>query len=163
VSLDRAGLGAKPQDVLQSHAMINFKRLFVYVGAYTHAASAGQVRAEGIYVYRLDAITGILTPVSVAKDIINPSFLACDPRKRFLYAVNEVAELDGQDGGAVSAFAIDPVSGALIPLNRQCTLGADPCYLSVDASGKWLLAANYSGRWLVGRCHGGRATSRGQR
>ena len=143
MSLDRAGLGAKPQDVLQSHAMINFKRLFVYVGAYTHAASAGQVRAEGIYVYRLDAITGILTPVSVAKDIINPSFLACDPRKRFLYAVNEVAELDGQDGGAVSAFAIDPVSGALIPLNRQCTLGADPCYLSVDASGKWLLAANY--------------------
>jgi 6-phosphogluconolactonase len=54
-----------------------------------------------------------------------------------------VAESDGQPGGAVSAFAIDPETGALVPLNRQSTRSAAPCHLSVDASGQWLLAANY--------------------
>ncbi len=34
---------------------------------------------------------------------------------------------------------------ALKPINHQLTNGADPCHLSIDATGAWLLAANYSG------------------
>ena len=48
-------------------------------------------------------------------------------------------------GGAVSAFAIDPVTRNLRLLNEQATNGADPCHLSVDNRKRTLLVANYTG------------------
>jgi 6-phosphogluconolactonase len=62
-----------------------------------------------------------------------------------LYAVNEVADFDGANTGAVSAFSIDPTSGALTLLNQQPSGGADPCYLVADRNGRNLLVANYTG------------------
>jgi 6-phosphogluconolactonase len=76
---------------------------------------------------------------------VNPSFLTVDHSKRFLYAVNEVGEFLEKPGGAVSAFAIDPVTRNLRLLNEQATQGADPCYLSVDSRKRTLLVANYTG------------------
>jgi len=61
----------------------------VYVGTYT---SRG---AEGIYAYRYDPSTGELSPLGVAAETPNPTFLAIAPDQKHLYAVNEVAELDG--------------------------------------------------------------------
>jgi len=118
--------------------------LFVYVGTYTRTSTHAQDRSDGLYVYRLNPATGALSLVSTVPGLVNPSFLALDVRRRLLYAVNEVAELDGQPGGAVSAFAIDRPSGMLTALNRQRTHGADPCYLSLDQTAKWLLVANYT-------------------
>jgi 6-phosphogluconolactonase len=108
---------------------------FVYVGAYA------QGRAAGIHVFRFDATTGALSPVSAVTGIVNPSFLALDPSSRFLYAVNEI---DDQRGGAVSAYAVDRQTGLLTPLNRQLTHGAGPCYVSLDRSGRCVLVANYA-------------------
>lgn len=45
---------------------------------------------------------------------------------------------------AVSAFAVDAKSGKLTLLNQLPALGEDPCYLSFDKTGKYLLVANYS-------------------
>ena len=109
----------------------------VYVGTYT---SRG---AEGIYAYRFDPDTGDLSPLGVAARTENPTFFAFAPNSRSLYAVNEVAELDGQPGGAVSAFAIHPDTGALTPLNRQPSGGTAPCHVTVDPSGRYALVANY--------------------
>ena len=39
---------------------------------------------------------------------VNPSFLAIHPGRRFLYAVGEIGNFEGQKTGAVNAFAIDP-------------------------------------------------------
>ena len=69
----------------------------------------------------------------------NPSFLALDASGRFLYAVNELPE------GGVTAFARDPGSGALTPLNSQPSHGADPCYVSLAGDGRFALVANYTG------------------
>jgi 6-phosphogluconolactonase len=44
----------------------------------------------------------------------------------------------------VSAFAIDAATGNLTLLNQEGVRGASPCHLSVEPSGKVLLAANYS-------------------
>ena len=121
------------------------KSLFVYVGVYTHTAAPAQDLAAGIHVYRLDSVTGALSPVTTVTGLVNPSFLVLDSRHRFLYAVNEVAEFDAQPGGAVSAFAIDRHSGTLTALNHELVRGADPCYLSLDQTGKWLLVTNYTG------------------
>jgi 6-phosphogluconolactonase len=115
------------------------RSLFVYVGTYTGPKS------KGIYLLRLDAASGALTPLGLAAATESPSFLALHPNGRFLYAVNEVNEFAGQKGGAVSAFAVQPDSGKLRLLNQQSSRGTGPCHLVVDRSGRTVLLANYSG------------------
>jgi len=112
----------------------------VYVGTYTHKGAS-----EGIYIYRLDMATGALTPVGVAGGVQNPSFLALDPQRRYLYAVNETMTFAGQPGGGVSAFAVDSQTGALTFINSQRTHGGAPCYVSVDQTGRYVYVANYMG------------------
>jgi len=110
------------------------------VGTYTLPPG----KAEGIYIYRMNLESGELTRLnSVAT--VNPSYLVLDGSKRHLYAVNEVADLGGASAGGVSAFAINGPTGGLQFLNQQSSLGADPCYVTIDASGKFVLVANYTG------------------
>lgn len=116
------------------------KDRLIYVGTYTHKGMS-----EGIYIYRLDMATGALTPVGVAGGVQNPSYLALDPQRQYLYAVNEAMTFDGQPGGGVSAFAVDPQTGALTFINSQCTHGGAPCYVSVDQTGCFVYVANYMG------------------
>jgi 6-phosphogluconolactonase len=113
--------------------------LLVYVGTYTTGKS------EGIYLYRLDLSSGELKYVATTKGVVNPSFLALSPSRRYLYAVNEVEEFAGKKSGAVSAFAVDQRTGELRLLNQKPSLGADPCYVDVDARGRFVLIANYTG------------------
>jgi 6-phosphogluconolactonase len=115
------------------------KKYLLYVGTYTEKDS------KGIYAFRFDAASGDLTPAGLAAETANPSFLAVDPNHRFLYAVNEVSKYQGAPSGAVSAFAIDPVSGKLTLLNEVPSRGTDPCYVSLDKTGKFVLVANYTG------------------
>ena len=116
------------------------RKVVVYVGTY-----AGD-KSKGIYAFRFDPATGRLTPLGLAAESQNPSFLAIHPNKRFLYAVNEVDEFDGKkNNGGVSAFAIDAQTGKLRLLNQQSTGGGSPCHLTVDLEGRNLLVANYVG------------------
>jgi 6-phosphogluconolactonase len=113
--------------------------LLVYIGTYTTGKS------EGIYLYRLDLSSGELKYLATTKGVVNPSFLTLSPNRRYLYAVNEVQEFAGKKSGALSAFAIDQRTGELQLLNQQPSLGADPCYVEVDARGRFVLVANYTG------------------
>jgi 6-phosphogluconolactonase len=119
----------------------NQDKYFVYVGTYTEEGSA----SKGIYAYRFDPSNARLTSIGLAAQTINPSFLAVHPNRRFLYAVNEVGNYKGQQSGAVSAFAIDHATGKLRLLNEVASGGADPCYITVDKTGKFVLVANYTG------------------
>jgi 6-phosphogluconolactonase len=112
--------------------------LFVYIGTYTKPLPFVTGKAEGIYVNRLDLAGGALQPVQTVTGVTNPSFVALDPRRRCLYAVEE---LPGD--GSVSAFAIDPRDGTLNFLNRQSSHGAGPAHVSVGRDGRWVLVANY--------------------
>ncbi|TAE54812.1 MAG: lactonase family protein [Bacteroidetes bacterium] len=107
------------------------KDSYLFAGTYTARGS------EGIYVYRFDPAIGALSLASVAKGLVNPSFLALSPDKQFLYAVEE------NDPGHVSAFRFDEKSGQLSKLNTQPSEGVWPCHIEVDASGKWCIAGNY--------------------
>lgn len=117
----------------------------VYVGTYTRTEPHVQGQAEGVYVYRMHPTSGMLRHQSTATGVTNPSFVVVDAQRRFLYAVEELDQFEGQPGGAASAFAIDPATGDLTLLNHQPTHGAHPCYASIDQSGRYLLVANYSG------------------
>jgi 6-phosphogluconolactonase len=113
---------------------------FAYVGTYTQEGST----SKGIYAYRFDSRTQKLTPIGLAATTTNPSFLAVAPNQRSLYAVNELSDYQGQKSGAVSAFAIDHSTGKLTFLNQVASRGTDPCYITVDKTGKYVLVANYS-------------------
>lgn len=117
------------------------REYLLYIGTYTTGTTGP---SEGIYVYRMNSVTGELSHSNAIKSV-NPSFLAIDRSKRFLYAVNEVNDYAGKSSGAVSAFRIDSSSGDLTFLNQQETLGADPCYLTLNRSATTLLVANYTG------------------
>ena len=126
--------------VLTAAAAQPAKYLF-YVGTYTEDGS----KSKGIYAYRYDAKTSEITPLGLAAETTNPSFVAPHPNGRFLYAVNEVPNYKGPNSGGVSAFSIDHATGKLTFLNEVPSRGADPCYITVDKTGKYVLVANYTG------------------
>ena len=110
----------------------------VYLGTYTTGES------KGIYTCRFDPDTGTLRQVG-ATAAVNPSFLTLDPAGRYLYAVSEVDEYRGEASGGVSAYAVDPATGALHLVDEQASRGAAPCYVTVDRAGHFVLVANYNG------------------
>ncbi len=112
-----------------------------YVGTYTEDGS----KSKGIYAYRFDADTDQITPLGLAAETTNPSFVALHPNGGFLYAVNEIGNYKGPNSGGVSAFSIDRATGKLTLLNEVPSRGADPCYITVDRTGKYVLVANYTG------------------
>jgi len=112
----------------------------VYIGTYTDKGAS-----KGIYAYRFNAATAELTSLGLAAETANPSFLAIHPNHKFLYSVNEVGDYKGHKSGAVSAFSIDQATGRLTLLNQVESRGADPCYITVDKTGKYVLVANYTG------------------
>lgn len=111
--------------------------VLAYIGTYTRGES------EGIYCYRLNPDTGALSLVGTTGGVKNPSFVALRPGGRFLYSVSEVGDVEGRPGGGVSAFALDPATGALTPLNQQSSGGQGPCHVNVDHTGRYVFVANY--------------------
>ena len=125
---------------LQSSALAETpSELLVYVGTYSGPKS------EGIYACRLDLTTGKCTPLGLAAEVKNPSFLAVHPSQKYLYSVSEIADLDGKPTGGVSAFAIDRSTGKLAKLNHQSSEGRGPCHVTVDKTGQVAMVANYGG------------------
>lgn len=123
---------------------------FAYVGTYTRGAPGGwSDKAEathptGVAVFAVAPETGAFTLIeTVPSD--NPSYLTLHPTQRYLYVSNEIADYDGQkDAGSIEAYAIDETSGKLTLLNRQA-VGSIPAHMSVDPTGKYLVAGIYVG------------------
>jgi 6-phosphogluconolactonase len=124
---------------------------YAYIGTYTRDApggDSGKAQSEGIYVAEVDQESGGLELIqTVPSD--NPSFLALSPDERFLFAINEVADFDGEEAGSVEAYRIDQESGAIELINRQALPGPIPAHLVVDPSGKYLVVALYIGASYV--------------
>lgn len=110
---------------------------YLIVGTYTRPNTKNP--SEGIYVYKFNTNTGEFNAVSKATGIKNPSFLTISPDQKFVYAVTETSD------GSVTAYSFDKKSGNLTKLNTQSSGGADPCHISIDKTGKWVLVGNYSG------------------
>jgi 6-phosphogluconolactonase len=113
------------------------KNYLVYIGTYTGPGG------KGIYVYKLSEATGHLTPLGLAGESDRPSFLTIHPNNKYLYAVNEINNYEGQKSGSVSSFSIDRKTGKLTLLNIVPSGDPIPAHLIVDHTGKYLLVANY--------------------
>jgi len=115
-----------------------------YAGTYNSPIDGGGGNGKGIYLFKMDTVSGELTLVKLAAEARNPSWLAIDPSGRYLYSVNEVADYEGKSG-SVSAYALDAATGDLRLLNVVSSEGAGPAHLSIDAFGKYVFVANYAG------------------
>ena len=126
--------------------------VWLYIGTYTGGPGPRGRSGEGIYLSELDLATGELTilrlvapalPTSGATpSTASPSTIALDPTRTHLYAGNEYGP-----PGAVSAYAINRLTGNLTLLNGQPALGA-PAHVSVDQQGRYLFSAEYAGSWF---------------
>ena len=116
--------------------LTNAQQQYLITGTYTSGKS------EGIYVYQFNSDDGSAKAVSSVK-ISNPSFVAVSPDEKFVYSVEEDAAKNGKEG-EITAFSFNKETGKLSFLNRKPTGGDHPCYVSVDKTGKWVVAGNYS-------------------
>jgi 6-phosphogluconolactonase len=103
------------------------------VGTYTNTC-----QSNGIYVYEFDANSGDFKLKNSSENVLSPSYLSASADNKFIYAVNE----NGTQS-TVSAFGYNSKSGKLNFLNKNASLGADPCHLIND--GQNVIVANYSG------------------
>ena len=128
-------------------------RLLAYVGTYTSPLKnmkATQVdlppgNGRGIHLFEVDRATGAMTPTGVYEMGTSPSCLAFNADKTRLYSGNETERVGENEGGTVSAFAIDPKTGDLKLLNTVSSGGKGPAHLSVHPGGRVVLVANYFG------------------
>jgi 6-phosphogluconolactonase len=124
------GKGNNNRDHSGCSTGVSVKDYLVYVGTYTP-------KGTGIYIYKMNPATGALKYIGVSPAVSNPSYVALQPDKKLLFCVNE------KDDGALSSFRIKD-SCTLEFINSVPSNGSSPCYVSVDNSGNYLLAANYS-------------------
>ncbi|MBL8891601.1 MAG: lactonase family protein [Planctomycetaceae bacterium] len=100
---------------------------------------------RGIHVFAVDRQTGQLQERDVFPLGTSPSCLVVNADGTRLYSANETDRVGANNHGTVSAYAIDPDSGALTLLNSVTSGGAGPTYVSLHPNGKFLFVANYFG------------------
>src|ERR1019366_7082924 len=108
---------------------------YAYVGCYT--TTRRYARGDGIHVYRVEQEAGAWTHVQHVGSLVNPSFLVLSRDERYLYSVH------GYESYATS-FSVDRNTGFLTLLNRVETGGQNGVHQAFDASGKFMVVANYS-------------------
>jgi len=107
-----------------------------YVGTYTNQLS------QGIYTGWLDTDSGQVSSVELAAQAANPNFLALAPGGQTLYAVT------ADEGGSVTAFRV--LTKGLLQRLNSLPSGKGGCHVTVDATGRNVLVANYSAGSLTG-------------
>jgi len=123
-----------------STSVIGQKNYYLLVGTYTRGKSTG------IHVYDFNRNNGSVKLIDSVQTP-NPSYLAVAPNQNFVYAVSETVR--GNHSGMVRAFSFDKKAGRLTYINEQSSRGDNPCYVSIDKTGKWIAVANYSSGTLA--------------
>lgn len=111
------------------------KNYYLLAGTYTSSKSIG------IYVYNFNSQNGSVKIVDSIKTP-DPSYVTVSPNQKFVYAVNEEGKNNGH--GKITSFSFNKNTGHLTELNQQPSMGDDPCYVTVDKTGKWVIVGNYS-------------------
>ena len=106
---------------------------FVYFGSHGKGPNIGFSLAH------FDTDTGKLTTPVFLEEAVAPAYFIIRPDGNRLYTCNS------SPGSSVSAYAIDPATAKLTLLNQKPSGGGDPSYLSLDATGRFLMVANYLG------------------
>ncbi|HLJ86533.1 MAG TPA: beta-propeller fold lactonase family protein [Candidatus Angelobacter sp.] len=113
----------------------------LYVASVDNLANPTVGSISGFSINSDGTLTALQSPAVTAG--VNPTFLAIEPRAKFLYASdhasNSILAFSIQAGGALS-----PVSGSPFPA------GTNPSGLAINTSGTFLLAANQGSNNISG-------------
>lgn len=112
-----------------------FSQTYVFFGSYNH-----DKEKEGIYVYKLDTLSGNLNKVT-AVAVKNPSYLTLSPDGKTLYACTDTKT---PNAGSISSYSFNPQQKTLTFLNSQSSGGENPVYVAAHPSGKWVINGNYT-------------------
>jgi 6-phosphogluconolactonase len=123
------------------------KKLYAYISSWT-TGPFGVGGGGGIHVFTVNMSDGSLTLVSRTGpefDNLNAGYIGIAPNGRFLYSTNEIKNLNGRDGagGGVLSFAINQETGSLTHLSTQPSMGVNPTYIAIDATGSRVVVANH--------------------
>lgn len=102
------------------------KRYVAYVGTYTHG------HKNGIHIYDVNVEEGLLTK-RCEVEVSNASYITMSKNGKYLYSI--------EDEG-VAVFAVD-ANGDLTRINSIDIDGMRGCFLSTDATGKYLAVSGY--------------------
>ena len=109
--------------------------MFAIVGGYTTSDRDG--RGDGVRVYQVDGPQSPWRQIQHIGELENPSLFTLSKDKRRLYAVHGARTL-------MSAFALDPATGALRLINRVPSGGINPVEAALDPTERHLVIANYT-------------------
>jgi 6-phosphogluconolactonase len=139
-TLSAAGLGVLM--ALAVPAQAEDPSCWVYFGTSDVDAS------RGIYVSRLDQQTGALSPANRVADKSDSVFLAFSPDHSRVYGLADIPRPGLKPLGAIETYAVDPATGRLSNIGERVSDGPEACHISVDPSGRCVLAANYNGHYV---------------
>jgi 6-phosphogluconolactonase len=108
---------------------------FVYFGSH------GKGTNYGFSLAHFD--TGKLTTPVFLQEAVAPAYFIISPDGKHLYTCNS------DPGSSLSAYAIDPARAKLTFLNQKPSDGGDPSYISLDATGRYVMVANFEGGSIV--------------
>ncbi|WP_422008566.1 lactonase family protein [Roseivirga pacifica] len=120
----------------------------LFVGTYTKKEGHVDGKGKGVYVYEMNKKTGALSFLSVSDSIVSPSYVAVHPSGEYVYAANEYH--GGDDAFAtLSALKYNAEDHSITLINQVSSMGQYPCHISIDNTGKFVMAANYDGGSVV--------------
>ena len=98
----------------------------------------------GIAVFEM-AEDGSLTQVDRVNEELAIGYLATSPDGKYVYGINETKKFSNTQeyGGSVLSYTLDPDTGKLTFMNTEPTVGVFPCFLTITADGRYLIATNY--------------------
>ena len=115
------------------------EKMYAFVGNWGFAPAP-----KGISTFQYDPETGDMKLIETIHQEIAAGQLFLDEENMILYAVDECGERKGEIGGGgyVLSFRIDPNTGKLTKLNQQESLLAEPSYLEMTKSKKYLMTCH---------------------
>ena len=120
-------------------SLVNAQDNLVFFG--THSVGPN----KGISVAHFNSNTGVLTKPELVVEAPAPAYFTLHNNGKFLYVCNSNDFAKGYTGQTITAYSINRQNGRLTLINQQSSGGADPSYIFMDASSKYVLVANYKG------------------
>ncbi len=109
-------------------------------------------KCDGLTVFSIDSDLSHVDEVCQTHDIESPSTLVISPDQRFIYTSNETHDYKERGfGGGVTSFTLNKNNGQISFLNENFAFGSATAYVTIDRTGKFLLAANCGSKFYVSR------------
>ncbi|MBD0381402.1 lactonase family protein [Paenibacillus sedimenti] len=114
-------------------------KLIAFVGSYANSDQSG------LYACSYDTTTGSLELIDQVDGLQNPTFLALDEIGSRVYALSEGVDANGQRCGAAAAYTFEPSIGRLSLLNKENTVPATTCHITLDRTRQTIIVTSYHG------------------